>query len=168
MYQHQLLHPRVTCRVDEIGRRDARAGSGEVTEEATFTGAPSSGSGSIVSWMVVEPAMNEMHAEPLPTTIAIVDLDSGGRIYASIEGEVLVRTGQRVRVLLHPAIRGARFPLRGVVGSIACDCRREKAPTHEPPPRQHHTHNAGDILVWFLRRRSWTTWTRTTEVERSR
>ncbi|TJZ78511.1 OB-fold domain-containing protein [Rhodococcus oryzae] len=168
MYQHQLLHPRVTCRVDEIGRRDTRTGRGEVPGEAAPTTAPSSGSGSIVSWMVVEPALNEVDAEPMPTTIAIVDLDSGGRIYASIEGEVLVRTGQRVRVLLHPAIRGARFPLRGVVGSIACDCRRERAQTHEPPPRHQHTHNAGDILEWFLRRRSWTTWARTTEVGRSR
>ncbi|MGW6379478.1 OB-fold domain-containing protein [Rhodococcus sp. NPDC055112] len=172
MYQNQLLHPRMERRVDEIGRRDTRTARGEVSGEAALTTGQSSGSGSIVSWMVVEPAPNETHAELMPTTIAIVDLDDGRRIYASVEGEVLVRTGQPVRLLLHPAIRGARFPVRGVVGSIACGCRQWKESTHKPPPPPppppHHTHNGGDILEWFLRRRGRTTLTRSTEVERSR
>jgi hypothetical protein len=117
--------------------------------------------------MVVEPGPNEMYDGLMPTTIAIVELDDGRRIFASIEGEVLMRPGQPVCVRFHPANRDARFPLCGVVGSITCDCRRQKTQPHEPPPRQH-TQTAGDVLEWFLRRRVWATLTYSTGVARSR
>ncbi|SEL00292.1 OB-fold domain-containing protein [Rhodococcus maanshanensis] len=175
-HHHQLLHPGAVSRPGEIDWRDTHVGQGGASGDAARATAPSSGSGSIVSWMVVEPAPNDQHAALMPATIAIVELDDGRRIHVSVEGEVLVRTGQPVRVLFHPAIQGSRFPVRGVIGSAAGGCRQWKPPTHQPlpppppppPPPNHHTHTAGDILEWFMRRRGRTTRTHATEAGWSR
>lgn len=71
---------------------------------------PSSGAGSIVSWRAVR-RMSFPHGELTPLTIAIVELDEGPWVYASIEGEVpLISTGP-VRVHFQPSPRQNRFPV---------------------------------------------------------
>ncbi|MEV4241279.1 MULTISPECIES: OB-fold domain-containing protein [unclassified Nocardia] len=71
---------------------------------------PSSGVGSIVSWRAVR-RMSFPHGELTPLTIAIVELDEGPWVCASIEVEVpLISTGP-VRVHFQPSPRQNRFPV---------------------------------------------------------
>jgi uncharacterized OB-fold protein len=72
---------------------------------------PSSGAGFVVSWRVVERAPVDRHGELVPLTIAIVELDEGPLVYASIEGGLPASPGQRVRVQFQPHPWEDRFPV---------------------------------------------------------
>lgn len=69
---------------------------------------PSSGVGSVVSWRVVD--RTGACGELVPVTVAIVELDEGPWIYASLEGEVPPAEGP-VRVQFQPRPRDDRFPV---------------------------------------------------------
>ncbi|WP_459547452.1 Zn-ribbon domain-containing OB-fold protein [Nocardia sp. X0981] len=75
---------------------------------------PSSGTGSILSWRVVDRAVVDRCGGPLPVTIAIVELDEGPWVYTSIEGEVPVLPSRPVRVRFQPKPRTDRFPVFAV------------------------------------------------------
>ncbi|MFE3290165.1 Zn-ribbon domain-containing OB-fold protein [Rhodococcus sp. NPDC059234] len=79
---------------------------------------PCSGTGSIVSWTRMHPdavppvtlpgCMPHTHDEP--ATIAIVELDDGPWVYASIEGTLPDRTRSHARVEFRGHRAGGRFP----------------------------------------------------------
>ncbi|MEV4126826.1 OB-fold domain-containing protein [Nocardia sp. NPDC049707] len=72
---------------------------------------PSSGLGSIVSWRLVHRSMSRPHAQVMPLTIAIVELDEGPWVYATIEGDVAPGSKLPVRVRFEPRPRVDRFPV---------------------------------------------------------
>ncbi|WP_433712389.1 Zn-ribbon domain-containing OB-fold protein [Nocardia sp. CA-084685] len=72
---------------------------------------PSSGLGSIVSWRLVHRSGSRPHAQEVPLTIAIVELDEGPWVYATIEGEVAPVSELPVRVRFEPHPRVDRFPV---------------------------------------------------------
>ena len=73
--------------------------------------APSSGLGSIVSWRLVHRSVSRPHAQVVPLTIAIVELDEGPWMYATIEGDVPPAADQPIRVRFEPRPRVDRFPV---------------------------------------------------------
>ncbi|MEV4239643.1 OB-fold domain-containing protein [Nocardia sp. NPDC049737] len=75
---------------------------------------PSSGLGSVVSWRLVHRTVSRPHAQVVPLTIAIVELDEGPWVYATIEGEVAPVSDQPVRVRFEPHPRVDRFPVFAV------------------------------------------------------
>ncbi|WP_280294233.1 Zn-ribbon domain-containing OB-fold protein [Nocardia abscessus] len=75
---------------------------------------PSSGTGSVVSWRVVDRAPADRHGELVPLTIAIVELDEGPLVYTSIEGEIPSSPGRPMRVRFQPHPREGRFPVFAV------------------------------------------------------
>lgn len=75
---------------------------------------PSSGTGSILSWRVVDRAVAGGCGGPTPLTIAIVELDEGPWVYTSIEGEVPLLPSHPVRVRFQPKPRTDRFPVFAV------------------------------------------------------
>ncbi|MGY4100341.1 Zn-ribbon domain-containing OB-fold protein [Nocardia sp. R16R-3T] len=75
---------------------------------------PSSGHGSIVSWRLVHRSMSHPHDQVVPLTIAIVELDEGPWVYATIEGEVTPSPDLPVRVRFEPRPRIDRFPVFAV------------------------------------------------------
>lgn len=72
---------------------------------------PSAGTGSILSWRVVERGVTGTAA---PLTIAIVELDEGPWVYASIEGRIPVAPCGPVRVRFEPCPQEDRFPVFAV------------------------------------------------------
>ncbi|WP_280489439.1 Zn-ribbon domain-containing OB-fold protein [Nocardia carnea] len=74
---------------------------------------PSCGAGSILSWRVVERGVTDTAA---PLTIAIVELDEGPWVYASIEGRIPAAPCGPVRVGFQPCPREDRFPVFAVIG----------------------------------------------------
>ncbi|WP_245672433.1 Zn-ribbon domain-containing OB-fold protein [Nocardia anaemiae] len=72
---------------------------------------PSSGLGSVVSWRLVHRNVGRPHAQVVPLTIAIVELDEGPWVYATIEGDVTPISDQPVRVRFEPHPRVDRFPV---------------------------------------------------------
>lgn len=75
---------------------------------------PSSGTGSILSWRVVDRSVVGGCGGPMPLTIAIVELDEGPWVYTSIEGEVPLLPSRPVRVRFQPKPRTDRFPVFAV------------------------------------------------------
>ncbi|MEV5838286.1 OB-fold domain-containing protein [Nocardia sp. NPDC052112] len=75
---------------------------------------PSSGRGSIVSWRLVHRNVSRPHDQVVPLTIAIVELDEGPWVYATIEGEVAPLPDLPVRVRFEPRPRVDRFPVFAV------------------------------------------------------
>ncbi|MFQ6398777.1 Zn-ribbon domain-containing OB-fold protein [Nocardia sp. KC 131] len=75
---------------------------------------PSSGLGSIVSWRLVNRSVSGPHAQVVPLTIAIVELDEGPWVYATIEGVVAPISDGPVRVRFEPRPRVDRFPVFAV------------------------------------------------------
>jgi uncharacterized OB-fold protein len=74
---------------------------------------PSSGTGSVVSWRVLQCAANP-RAEVERSTIAIVELDEGPWLYTTIHGELPPSSFEPVRVRFRARSRGARFPVFAV------------------------------------------------------
>lgn len=72
--------------------------------------APSEGTGSIVSWTVVEISPSRTCTDFTPFTIAIVALDEGPWTYAWIEG-ALDESQKRARVRFDRMIAGEPYPL---------------------------------------------------------
>lgn len=73
---------------------------------------PSTGTGSILSWRVVERGVTGI---PAPLTIAIVELDEGPWVYTSIEGPIPVAPYRPIRVRFQPCPREDRFPVFAVI-----------------------------------------------------
>ncbi|MGW6729053.1 Zn-ribbon domain-containing OB-fold protein [Nocardia sp. NPDC055029] len=78
---------------------------------------PSAGTGSIVSWRVVDRTATGTHNDA-PLTIAIVELDEGPWVYTSIEGEVPAMRGCPVRVQFQPCPPSDRFPVFAVSADL--------------------------------------------------
>ncbi|QBJ96988.1 hypothetical protein ERC79_14285 [Rhodococcus sp. ABRD24] len=72
---------------------------------------PSSGTGSIVSWTVVEVSQSRTSADITPFTIAIVALDDGPWTYAWIEGTLPDESSGKIRVRYDRMISGEPYPL---------------------------------------------------------
>ncbi len=75
---------------------------------------PASGLGSLVSWRLVHRSVSRPHEQVMPLTIAIVELDEGPWVYATIEGEVAAFSDLPVRVRFEPRPRIDRFPVFAV------------------------------------------------------
>lgn len=75
---------------------------------------PSSGLGSIVSSRLVHRRVSRPQAQVEPLTIAIVELDEGPWVYATIEGDVAPVSDPPVRVQFEPRPRVDRFPVFAV------------------------------------------------------
>jgi uncharacterized OB-fold protein len=75
---------------------------------------PSSGTGSILSWRVVERAGTGRDGELMPLTVAVVELDEGPWVYTSIEGDVPLAPVGPVRVHFQPRPWVDRFPVFAV------------------------------------------------------
>ncbi|MFM1725412.1 MULTISPECIES: Zn-ribbon domain-containing OB-fold protein [Rhodococcus] len=71
---------------------------------------PSAGTGSIVSWTVIEISPSRTCTDFTPYTIAIVALDEGPWAYAWIVG-ALDESEKRARVRYDRMIAGERYPL---------------------------------------------------------
>jgi uncharacterized protein len=74
---------------------------------------PCSGTGSVVSWRVLQRAANP-RAEVERSTIAIVELDEGPWLYTMIHGELPPSSTEPVRVRFRARSRGDRFPVFAV------------------------------------------------------
>ncbi len=96
-------------------------GSGELER------VPSSGTGSVVSWRVVDRAPTDRQGGLVPLTIAIVELDEGPWVYTSLEGEIPSSSGRTVRVRFQPHPPEGRFP----VFEVSTDSR---GPSCAAPP----------------------------------
>lgn len=72
---------------------------------------PSAGVGVILSWRVVERGVTGAAA---PLTIAIVELEEGPWVYASIEGQIPTTPCGPVRVRFEPCPQADRFPVFAV------------------------------------------------------
>lgn len=72
---------------------------------------PSSGRGSLVSYRLVHRSIGAPHAEVVPLTIAIVELDEGPRIYATVEGDLPTSSDHPVRVRFEARPKYDRFPV---------------------------------------------------------
>jgi uncharacterized OB-fold protein len=75
---------------------------------------PSSGSGSIVSWKVADRRPDEALGDSAPSSVGIVELDDGPRIYTWIDGEVPAGADRGVRVEFRPTTEDGRFPVFAV------------------------------------------------------
>ncbi|WP_280398606.1 Zn-ribbon domain-containing OB-fold protein [Nocardia carnea] len=71
------------------------------------------GTGSIVCWRTVECAPNAL-TDPVPATLAIVELDEGPWVYTTIAGPVPQAAGTPVRVRFRTPPKGDRFPVFAV------------------------------------------------------
>ncbi|MEU1981703.1 zinc ribbon domain-containing protein [Nocardia sp. NPDC019395] len=78
-----------------------------------FEEAAAGGGGSIVCWRIVQCAAHA-RAEPVATTIAIVELDEGPWVYTTIEGDVPPPGPRPVRVRFRAPPCGDRFPVFAV------------------------------------------------------
>lgn len=72
-----------------------------------------SGTGSIVSWKVMEPVEGGVR-EDTPVTLAIIELDDGPWVYSKIEGSCPEHLDARVRVEFQAPPSGDGFPVFGV------------------------------------------------------
>ncbi|MGW6730910.1 Zn-ribbon domain-containing OB-fold protein [Nocardia sp. NPDC055029] len=87
---------------------------------------PSAGTGTIVSWRLVD--RFGPHGELMPLTIAVVELDEGPWVYTSIEGGVSLDYGRHIRVHFQPVPQQDRFPVFAVcVASEGSGCRYPSA-----------------------------------------
>ncbi|MEU1997566.1 OB-fold domain-containing protein [Nocardia gamkensis] len=84
-------------------------GSGELTR------VPSSGTGSVVSWRVVDRAPTDRQGGLVPLTIAIVELDDGPWVYTSLEGQIPSSSSRSVRVRFQPHPPEGRFPVFEII-----------------------------------------------------
>ncbi|WP_433685798.1 Zn-ribbon domain-containing OB-fold protein [Nocardia sp. CA-119907] len=75
---------------------------------------PSSGLGSIVSSRLVHRRVSRPNAQVVPLMIAIVELDEGPWVYATIEGDAVPASDLPVRVRFEPRPRVDRFPVFAV------------------------------------------------------
>lgn len=75
-----------------------------------FEHVPTGGTGSVVCWRTVECAANAL-VEPVPATIAIVELDEGPWVYTTIEGDLPQSGHHGIRVRFRAPPRGDRFPI---------------------------------------------------------
>ncbi len=71
----------------------------------------SSGRGSVVSHRLVHRSVGIPHSEVVPLTIAIVELDDGPRIYATVEGDLSPFSDHPVRVRFVARPKYDRFPV---------------------------------------------------------
>ncbi|MFD4181728.1 Zn-ribbon domain-containing OB-fold protein [Rhodococcus sp. NPDC058514] len=69
------------------------------------------GTGTVVSWTVVDCSSADLPLTLVPCTLAIVELDEGPWIYTWIEGELSMQPGRSLRVEFREAESGERFPL---------------------------------------------------------
>ncbi|WP_037176055.1 Zn-ribbon domain-containing OB-fold protein [Rhodococcus sp. UNC363MFTsu5.1] len=72
------------------------------------------GTGTVVSWTVVDCSSADLPLALVPCTLAIVELDEGPWIYTWIEGELPVHPDRSVRVEFLQAESGERFPVFAV------------------------------------------------------
>lgn len=72
-----------------------------------------SGTGSIVSWKIVEPVEVGLRVEA-PVTLAIVELDDGPWLYSKIQGSCPDDLDARMRVEFQAPPSGDGFPIFGV------------------------------------------------------
>lgn len=77
---------------------------------ANLESADCSGTGSIVSWKVVEP-LDGGPQDDIAVTLAIVELDAGPWLYSKIEGSFPDCADARVRVAFHATACGDGFPI---------------------------------------------------------
>jgi uncharacterized OB-fold protein len=78
---------------------------------ATLEWVSSSGEGSIVSWKVVHRPAAGVSGQWETFTMAIVELDEGPWVYATIEGEIPAPSSLPVRVRFEPTPNSDRFPV---------------------------------------------------------
>ncbi|PPJ31589.1 hypothetical protein C5E45_27110 [Nocardia nova] len=97
---------------------------------------PSSGSGSIVSWRVVD----RVGAGGAPSTVAIVELDEGPWVYTSLEGEVPLLSDRPVRVHFQPRPQDDRFPVFEVCADRRHRQRRRESVTFTASDRRAQAH----------------------------
>lgn len=116
---HDQLHRTATADVDAftIGRCDRcdeplapDAAVCSACRGTEISRAPSPGTGSIVSWTVIEVSPSRTWTDFVPYTIAIVALDEGPWTYAWIEGAP-DESRKRVRVRYDRMIPGEPYPL---------------------------------------------------------
>ncbi|WP_228538023.1 Zn-ribbon domain-containing OB-fold protein [Nocardia sp. XZ_19_231] len=79
---------------------------------------PSSGLGFIVSSRLVHRSVTRPHAQVVPLTIAIVELDEGPWMYTTIEGNVPPFPDSPVRVRFEPRPRIDRFPVFAICAEV--------------------------------------------------
>ena len=77
------------------------------------------GTGTVVSWTVVDCSSVDLPLALVPCTLAIVELDEGPWIYTWIEGELPVHPDRSVRVEFRLAESGERFPVFAVRQTVA-------------------------------------------------
>ncbi len=75
-----------------------------------FGGVAVSGAGSIVCWRELACPIRAQ-AQPVAQTVAIVELDEGPWVYATIEGDLPPAVSHRPRVRFEKPARGDRFPV---------------------------------------------------------
>ncbi|WP_429455066.1 Zn-ribbon domain-containing OB-fold protein [Nocardia sp. GP40] len=115
----------------------------------TLDWVPSSGTGSIVSWKVAHHPSNTGTWEQ--STVAIVELDDGPWIYATIDGELPPPSDQPIRVRYEPDPPEDRFPVftidpRSPNGTTPPDRARANdpnSPQSTTSPATHTTHDPG-------------------------
>ncbi|RMI30122.1 Zn-ribbon domain-containing OB-fold protein [Nocardia stercoris] len=78
---------------------------------------PASGLGSIVSWRSADRCMGDIHSSMTPLTIAIVELDEGPWLYATVDGDVPPLSDRPIRVRFEPRPPLDRFPVFVVCGA---------------------------------------------------
>ncbi|MFC7449195.1 Zn-ribbon domain-containing OB-fold protein [Rhodococcus daqingensis] len=75
---------------------------------------PSSGLGSVKTWTVLDRAPSDStDTEPLPSVLAVVELDEGPWICTWLEGEIALERDQQIRVQFHHRVSGERYPVFG-------------------------------------------------------
>lgn len=77
----------------------------------------SSGVGSILSWRTVERWGKAGDHEPVPLTIAIVELDEGPWVYTAIEGDSPSTLDRPTRVRFQPRPWTDGFPIFGIIAN---------------------------------------------------
>lgn len=117
---------------------------------------PSSGLGSIVSWRLVHRSVSRPHAQVVPLTIAIVELDEGPWVYATIDGDVAPFSELPVRVRFEPRPRVDRFPVFALCpappdsdGGDRRAPQRASAPNNVRSTHQHEVEQRYD--AWWVR-----------------
>lgn len=74
----------------------------------------SSGLGSVKTWTVLDRASSDSaDTEPLPSVLAVVELDEGPWICTWLEGEIALQRGRQTRVQFHHRVAGERYPVFG-------------------------------------------------------
>ncbi|MBF5001075.1 OB-fold domain-containing protein [Nocardia sp. BSTN01] len=98
----------------------------------------SSGRGSLVSYRLVHRSMGGPHSEVVPLTIAIVELDEGPRIYATVEGDLPPYSDVPVRVRFEARPKYDRFPVFAIDAAPAHRVRRSPVPPsdRDDPPTE--------------------------------